>query len=396
VVYLLAYGALSIYLLVLLNGNHDELIKSRNMNCIDVNARLIAYYLPQYHPIPENDQWWGKGFTEWISVAQSKPLFKGHYQPILPGELGFYDLRLEESRIEQANLAKEYGIEGFCYWHYWFGNGKQLLERPFNEVLGSGKPDFPFCLAWANHDWKGVFFGAKGKTLVKQNYPGSQDAKEHFEYLVKAFKDPRYIRIHSKPLLHIYRPREIPDCKEYLNYWRELAVDAGLDGLYIVGEGLELSEKDIYGVDGVTYSSHRDIESGGNRNKYLRFIRAKLFRIPGKLNVFEYKDAIKYFTRREVCPENEFPCIVPNWDTTARLGRDAFILNNSTPELFRKHVQIVKESVKQKELETNLIYVKSWNEWAEGNYLEPDRKWGRKYLEVFKESFVTNSKNNSL
>ena len=217
-------------------------------------ARLIAYYLPQYHPIAENDQWWGKGFTEWVSVAQARPLFKGHEQPKIPGELGFYDLRLEETRTAQAELAKEHGIEGFCYWHYWLGNGKMLLERPFNEVLKSGKPDFPFCLGWANHSWKGVFFGAKSKTLIKQEYLGKQDAINHFNYLLSAFKDSRYICVHNKPLLHIFNPKQIPDCKQYLEFWRELALKAGLRGLYIVGEGLALSEKEDYGVDAVTYA----------------------------------------------------------------------------------------------------------------------------------------------
>ena len=151
-------------------------------------ARLIAFYLPQFHPIPENDKWWGKGFTEWISVTTAKPLFRGHRQPLIPGELGYYDLRLPEVRNAQAQLAQEYGIEGFCYWHYWLGGRKRLLERPFEEVLRSGQPDFPFCLAWANHDWKGVFFGAKNRLLIKQEYPGKDDYIEHFYAMLNAFR----------------------------------------------------------------------------------------------------------------------------------------------------------------------------------------------------------------
>lgn len=351
-------------------------------------ARIIAFYLPQYHPIPENDKWWGKGFTEWVSVAQARPLFRGHEQPKIPGELGFYDLRLEETRIAQAELAKEHGIEGFCYWHYWLGNGKQLLERPFNEVLNSGKPDFPFCLGWANHSWNGVFFGAKRKNLIKQEYSGKQDATDHFYFLLSAFKDSRYICINDKPLLHIYHPKEIPDCKQYLEFWRELAVRSGLKGLYIVGEGLDLQEKEIYGVDAVTHMYHRKIENGKIKNKYLGYFYRSFFKIPGSLRVYEYKDAIKYFTRNEICPEEEFPSIIPNWDTTARLGRDAFILNNSTPELFRIHVQNVLKTVINKSFEMNIIFIKSWNEWAEGNYIEPDRKYGRQYLEVIRSEIL--------
>lgn len=351
-------------------------------------ARVIAYYLPQYHPIPENDKWWGSGFTEWISVAKARPLFKGHEQPLLPGELGFYDLRLSESREHQATLAKEHGVEGFCYWHYWFGNGKQLLERPFNEVLEYGKPDFPFCLGWANHSWKGVFFGAKGQTLVEQEYLGEEDARMHFNHLLKAFTDPRYIRVNNKPLLHIFSPKTIPDCKKYLEFWRKLAIESGLDGLYIVGESLTVQEIEKYGVDTVTYSYHRQIENRNIKNKYLRFLYKKLLRIPGKLKVYEYKEAMKYFIRNKNCPDLELPSIVPNWDTTARLGKNAVILHNSNPELFRVHVKEVLKSVENKNLEENIVFIKSWNEWAEGNYMEPDRKFGKQYLEVLKSELM--------
>ena len=173
------------------------------------NVRLIAYYLPQYHPIPENDKWWGKGFTEWTNVAKAKPLFKGHYQPRLPADLGFYDLRLAEVREKQAAMAREYGIYGFCYYHYWFGNNKQLLERPFNEVLTSGKPEFPFMLCWANQTWAGVWFGNdKPDILIEQVYPGKEDYINHFNYLRKAFADPRYITIDGKPVFHVYMPRQ--------------------------------------------------------------------------------------------------------------------------------------------------------------------------------------------
>ena len=156
-------------------------------------ARLISFYLPQFHPIPENDRWWGRGFTEWTNVTKAKPLFKGHYQPRLPADLGYYDLRLPEVREAQAELARNAGIEGFCYYHYWFG-GKQLLEQPFNEVVASGKPDFPFCLCWANQTWTGVWYGAPHRTLVEQTYPGREGHRRHFLALRRAFLDERYLR----------------------------------------------------------------------------------------------------------------------------------------------------------------------------------------------------------
>lgn len=170
-----------------------------------MEARVIAYYLPQFHPIPENDNVWGPGFTEWTNVAKARPVFHGHYQPRIPADLGFYDLRLPETREQQAQLAREAGVEGFCYWHYWMGNGKRLLQRPFDEVLNSGKPDFPFCLAWANHDWKTNTWKNKGgnQMICEQLYPGDEDYIAHFNYVLKAFKDHRYITVDGKPLFLI-------------------------------------------------------------------------------------------------------------------------------------------------------------------------------------------------
>ena len=171
-------------------------------------ARVIAFYLPQFHPIPENDKWWGKGFTEWTNVGKAKSFFKGHYQPRIPADLGYYDLRVSETRKAQADMAKEYGVEGFCYWHYWFGNGKRLLERPFEEVLKSSKPDFPFCLGWANESWKAKVWDfnstKRDRTLIEQLYPGDQDYKDHFYELLDAFKDNRYMRKNNKPICGIY------------------------------------------------------------------------------------------------------------------------------------------------------------------------------------------------
>ena len=194
--------------------------------------RSIAFYLPQYHPIPENDEWWGKGFTEWTNVTKAKPIFRDHYQPHLPADLGYYDLRLPEVRQAQAELAKEYGIGGFCYYHYWF-SGKRLLERPFNEVLASGKPDFPFCLCWANESWSRRWDGQETQVLTKQTYDGVSDTKNHIHWLIKAFKDPRYIRINDKPLFLIYRAKEIPELERMIVIWREEAEKAGLTGLYL-------------------------------------------------------------------------------------------------------------------------------------------------------------------
>ncbi|MFM7439390.1 MAG: glycoside hydrolase family 99-like domain-containing protein, partial [Snowella sp.] len=206
-----------------------------------LKARLIAFYLPQYHPIPENDEWWGKGFTEWTNVTKAKPLFKGHCQPNLPADLGFYDLRIPEVREAQAQLAKDHGIAGFCYWHYWFGKGKRLLDRPFSEVLKSGKPEFPFCLAWANHSWSGIWLGSPDKILIEQTYPGLEDYQDHFAAVVEAFADYRYLTVDGKPIFVIFEPYALPNPREFTQCWQQLSQQAGFPGIYFVGLSFSLS-----------------------------------------------------------------------------------------------------------------------------------------------------------
>ena len=202
-----------------------------------MKARIIAFYLPQYHPIPENDAWWGKGFTEWTNVGKAKPLYRGHYQPRVPADLGYYDLRVPETRQAQADMARSYGVEGFMYWHYWFGGGKRLLERPFNEVLASGEPDFPFALAWANETWKGFAHGLTNRnTLIEQRYLGEQDYIDHFHAVLPAFRDRRYITVDGKPLFMVYKPLQHPDMQAFVELWQRLARENGLPGIYFVGQ----------------------------------------------------------------------------------------------------------------------------------------------------------------
>ena len=197
-------------------------------------ARVIAFYLPQFHPIPENDVWWGTGFTEWTNVAKAKPMFRGHKQPRLPADLGFYDLRVPETREKQAELARNAGVEAFCYWHYWWGHGKRIIERPFEEVRDSGKPDFPFCLAWANQSWTGIWHGNPGSVLMKQEYPGHADEELHFRWAQKAFEDSRYVRVDGKPMFVIFAPHDMPSTAAFCDHWRDLARKAGYPGLYLV------------------------------------------------------------------------------------------------------------------------------------------------------------------
>ena len=358
-------------------------------------AKIIAFYLPQFHPIPENNKWWGKGFTEWTNVGRAKPLYKGHYQPRVPADLGYYDLRMPEIREEQAKMAKEAGIEGFCYWHYWFGEGKQLLERPFNEVLISGKPDFPFCLGWANESWEDKLWNANGskenKLLIEQKYPGVEDNKAHFLSLLKAFKDERYIKVDGQPLFFIYKPEKFKDIHLFIQQWNDLAQNNGLNKFYFVAQAASFNDYNKIvnlGFDSIIVSPMRRlIDTYNLKFKLLRKIDYKLrntFNIK-KLNVIEYKKAIKLFiNKNEDSIENVIPTLMPNWDHSPRSGNFAWILKNAEPEYFKEHISNALECVKDKPEEKRIIFLKSWNEWAEGNYMEPDLKYGTGYLDALK------------
>lgn len=366
-------------------------------------ARIIAFYLPQFHPIPENDEWWGKGFTEWTNVGKAKPLFRNHYQPRVPADLGYYDLRLSEVREAQAELALEAGVEGFCYWHYWFGNGKRLLERPFNEVLTSGKPNFPFCLGWANHSWEAKNWNSedtdKNIILIEQTYPGEADIVAHFNEVLPALKDKRYICVDGKPLFYIYAPDDLPN--NFIGIWTKLAKENGLKGIYFIGqitrkadERAKREELISMGFNSVSIEPQRRIYAtksytGKLLYRIKTFIRYLMLGLP--INKFralivDYKSSIPLFTRPEFdILENVIPCLLPDFDHSPRSGAGhTFLFHNSTPELFKEHARRVFEVVSQKE--NKIVFLKSWNEWAEGNYIEPDLKWGKQYITALREA----------
>lgn len=363
-----------------------------------MKARVIALYLPQFHPIPENDANWGAGFTEWTNVVTSKPLFKGHYQPRIPADLGFYDLRLEETRIAQAEMAKQAGVEGFCYWHYWFGRGKVVLERPFKEVLSSGVPDYPFCLGWANHSWttgtwkKGIK-KKEAEMIFEQLYLGEEDQRDHFNYVLTAFKDKRYITVDGKPLFYIYNAMESPEITNLIVRWRRWAVEEGLPGIYFVGRvyGGKFTAKDVLatGVDAV--NTQRFVEAEQEIDgALLTRIKQKLFKKYNLGGLFRYKysQIIKGLLKDEDKYENYFPTIVPQFDRSARAGNKAKVWTGSTPELFSEHVSQAVKIVSDKHDEHKIIFLSSWNEWAEGSYVEPDRKFGKGYLNAIAENIL--------
>lgn len=349
-------------------------------------ARVIAFYLPQFHPIPENDQWWGKGFTEWTNASRAKPLFPGHYQPHVPADLGFYDLRVPETRAAQADMARAYGVEGFCYYHYWFA-GKQILERPFDEVLKSGEPDFPFCLCWANQTWTGIWHGAPNRVLIEQTYPGEADHRAHFETLLPAFHDPRYIRVDGKPLFVLYQPNDIVDAPNALRLWRDMARRAGLPGLYLVGNDVGRQTPAELGLDALTTYHLPPRRPWVSRRTPLKWLRRRYQLWSGRPTVHRYEDVLPTLLPPETPGVENFPCIIPNWDNTPRSGKNGLVLDGSTPELFARHARQAYERVRDREAEHRIVFVKSWNEWAEGNHLEPDLRFGHKYLEALRDVF---------
>lgn len=362
--------------------------------------KIIAFYLPQYHPIEENNKWFGEGFTEWTNVGKAKPLFKGHYQPKVPADLGYYDLRIPDVRNAQAKLAKEAGIDAFCYYHYWFGNGRVIMEKPLEMVVDTGEPDFPFCLCWANHsfykkNWNNDTKILDQTLLIKQEYPGEEDIKEHFNYILKIIKDPRYYKIDGRLVFVIYDFLSMG--KEYFQkmkkIWNDLADKNKLPKFYFIGYTYndKLIEQNIFiDFDQVIFTPTNNVFLNGDysqRNQKLIKVK-KLFGqiLHYNFQIKDYKKVLPKLIHEIEKKENVIPILLPNWDTTPRRGFGASILKNSTPEMFSLHIQDVLRIVKNKK--NPIIFIKSWNEWGEGNYMEPDLKFGKGYLKTLLESLV--------
>ncbi len=349
--------------------------------------RVIAINLPQFHPFKENDEWWGKGFTEWTNVTKSKPRYEGHWQPQLPSDTGFYDLRLPEARQMQADMAKEAGIYGFCYYHYWF-NGKQLMERPVNEILASGEPDFPFMLCWANENWARNWDGGFKDVLMKQDYSHEDDI-EHIRWLCKnVFSDRRYIRIADKPVFAVYRVALFPDFKETVQTWRKVAKEEFGMELYII-DTLFPNDKDIHqSISNVidAYMEFRPIEIGAT---FLPQIKVKLYdpNEPQEARpmVYNYSDYVDYCCAQP-SQQRCFPCISPGFDNSPRrVGRTFQAFIEQTPTNFGRWLtDALYRTYSFTQEDENLVFINAWNEWAEGNHLEPDQKWGRQYLDETK------------
>ena len=360
--------------------------------------RIIAFYLPQYHPFRENDEWWGKGFTEWTNVAKAKPLYPGHYQPKIPADLGFYDLRVPAVREEQAKLAREAGVYGFCYWHYWFGNGKQLMETIFDDVVESKHPDFPFCLAWANHSWYAKLWNkddtSKDRLLIEQTYPHN-DPELHYAKLKKAFHDKRYIMVEGAPLFVVYDPTSLP--KDYIDELQRLAKEDGFtNGIFIVGNitKRKTTKESLLknGYSAVTYQRLTNDSSKGLMHRICKKLKtilcSRVLRIP---DITDYRKAQSYLVNPEIdSNENVFHAIIPNWDHTPRSGIKGSVFKHATPQEFKKLASKAISIAMSKPEERRIIFLKSWNEWGEGNYMEPDLKFGKGYINALKDAIKEN------
>lgn len=369
-----------------------------------LKAKVIALYLPQYHPTPDNDEWWGEGFTEWTNVAKAKKLYRNHYQPRIPANLGFYDLRLPEVREKQVEMAKRAGVSAFCYYHYWFGNGKQELERPFNEVVASGKPDFPFCLCWATGTWYNKTWNMDGsickRPLVEQLFPGEKDNEEHFYTLLDAFRDKRYFKCHGKLVFVVYLPQLNEPWSDFMKQWNTLAEKNGLPGFYFIGHVQnpkvlsDINDIKAMGFDAINVLRLTNFcyQTNSIIGRCKNYLTHQLLKRP---YVNNYARIINKFVGDEDKLEKIYPSIIPNWDHTPRSGSGGYLFENCKPELFEKHCRMVIDEVKDKPEEDRIIFLKSWNEWGEGNYMEPDLRYGFGYIDALKRALTISTSNES-
>lgn len=345
-------------------------------------------YLPQFHPFIENDNWWGKGFTEWTNVTKAKPLFRGHNQPHLPADLGFYDLRLEEARIAQAKLAKDYGIYGFCYYHYWF-SGVRLMNRPLDDMLKSKNPDFPFMLCWANETWSRRWLGEEKEILIKQEYNLEDDVKQINWLYDNVFCDSRYIKIYDRPAFLIYRPQDLPNYKKTIQQFNDIAEKKGLARPFIIGSNSHTGS--LEGVDQImNFEPQLNLlpEAFNDNTSFRKRLRnLKLKIISSKLKVYDYTKVKKLMASR-IFDYKHFPCVFVGWDNTARRGKNGIIIHNQNKEIFKESLVNAVEVIKHNPSDEKIVFINAWNEWAEGNHLEPCRKFGHDFLNAIKEVFI--------
>lgn len=378
-----------------------------------VFMRLIAFYLPQYHCFPENDEWWGTGFTEWTNVKKAKQFFKWQYQPRVPYNDRYYNLESEFQKTMswQISIAKKYGVYGFCFYHYWFKNGKKLMEKPIESFLNNKELNIPFCISWANEPWTRAWDGGSSNIIMPQEYGDKTEWGKHFEYLLSFFEDKRYIKEDGKPMLIIYRMEIIPQLDDMLSYWNELAIKSGFNGLHIVSQGSaygnflvksSLVNSFILYEPGYTQAEFSFDRTEGAFKNHLKSPRlglsllfqkiktnfAKLLKIDNvRMNttILNYDLFWKHILKRKYT-SLMYPGAFVDWDNTPRRGaKGGRVFKGSNPRKFAKYMQLLIQKVKQ-EASSDFLFIDAWNEWAEGTYLEPDKKNEYGYLEALKQA----------
>lgn len=358
-------------------------------------VRPIALHLPQFHPIPENDRWWGEGFTEWTQVRAAAPRFPEHVPPGPPGELGEYDLRDPRARAAQAGLARAHGVHAFCHYHYWF-HGRRLLETPVEEMLRTREPDFPFLLCWANESWTRRWDGRADDVLMEQRYSAEDDV-HHARYLLEVFADPRYVTVRGRPLFLVYRPSDLPDAQATAARWRREADRLGRARPFLAAvESFESEKRDWReaGFD-VNVEFQPDWWNLGERRP-LDESMAATGTPPARLDELEaahfqfrrYDEIVERMLARDRPKWPRIPCVTPRWDNTPRRGDSGLVLHGSTPELFERWLREVRASWLHPDPDLGFVFLNSWNEWAEGAYLEPDEVTGRAYLEALRRALA--------
>ena len=349
-----------------------------------MKPKIIAFYLPQFHAIPENDEWWGKGFTEWSNTKKAKPLFKGHYQPREPLNDYYYDLLDKRAQSWQVRLAQKYGIYGFCYYHYWL-NGKLLLEKPMEQMLANETIDLPFCISWANHHWTRNWDGRPREVLMPQSYGDKDEWEAHLHYLLPFFKDKRYISLANKPVFLLYRAAAITQCKERIDYWNDRLKEEGFDGIYII-ETLTNFQKESCLLNSQAQVEFEPMLTYGHYLPFLiqicRYLKAKLLRFGlHPLDVLDYNLLWETITKRQKsCKKRTYLCAFVDWDNSARRGRDSLIVPGANPDDFAHYFDVVYRN--SGTMKNEFLFINAWNEWAEGAYLEPDKIHKTGYLEA--------------
>lgn len=384
--------------------------------------KIISYYLPQFHSIKENDEWWGKGYTEWTNVIPSKPIFEGHYQPKVPLNNNYYNLLDDNVKLWQVNLAKMYGIYGFCYYHYWY-NGHMLLEKPLEQVLKNKQIDFPFCICWANEPWTRIWEGNDKKVLISQFYGEKKEWEEHFNYLFPFFKDERYIKENNKPIVIIYRPEVIGCVKEMLSVWDDMAKRNGFNGIKsmcciknydFINKGYEIFDNIIEWQPALSFNLLNQKKHKKNfANKIaanIKLLRRKLYNrldeIFGhpyykysllnlikdvfnnnKTKLYNYNELWENIVNNAPINDKMLPGAFIRYDNTPRYKKKATVTRGDAPEIFKKYM--IKQIINAREnYKTDKLFFFAWNEWAEGAMLEPDEKYGYSYLEALKEALI--------